>query len=47
MIDQLSKEHQSSESVANFLWIGPVPKELLDLMWIEELLIAIHPIQAS
>ena len=28
--DQLSKEHQPSESVANFLWIGPVPKELLD-----------------
>ena len=38
--DQLSKEHQPSESVANFLWIGPVPKELLDLTWIEELLIA-------
>ena len=29
-----------SESLANFRWVGPVPDELKDLTWIEELLIA-------
>ena len=28
------------ESLANFRWVGPVPDELKDLTWIEELLIA-------
>ena len=28
------------ESLANFRWVGPVPDELNDLTWIEELLIA-------
>ena len=38
--NQLSKDHQPSEALANFRWIGPVPEELRDLTWIEELLIA-------
>ena len=38
--DQLSKDHLPFEALANFRWIGPVPKELQDLTWIEELLIA-------
>ena len=28
------------ESLANFRMVGPMPDELKDLMWIEELLIA-------
>jgi hypothetical protein len=28
------------ESLANFRWVGPVPDELKDLTWIEELLVA-------
>jgi hypothetical protein len=27
------------ESLANFRWVGPVPDELKDLTWIEELLV--------
>ena len=38
--NQLSKDHQPAEALANFRWIGPVPEELRDLTWIEELLIA-------
>src|SRR5436190_8180543 len=38
--NQLSKDHQPSEALANFRWVGPVPEELRDLTWIEELLIA-------
>src|SRR6266496_3108763 len=38
--NQLSKDHQPSEALANFCWIRPVPEELRDLTWIEELLIA-------
>ena len=38
--NQLSKAHQPSEALANFRWIGPVPEELRDLTWIEQLLIA-------
>src|SRR6266496_2310756 len=38
--NQLSKDHQPSEALANFHWVGPVPEELRDLTWIEELLIA-------
>jgi len=38
--NQLSKNHQPSEALANFRWIRPVPEELQDLTWIEELLIA-------
>src|SRR5437762_2395463 len=37
---QLSKDHQPSKALANFHWVGPVPEELQDLTWIEELLIA-------
>ena len=29
-----------AESLANFRWVGPMPDELKDLTWIEELLIA-------
>jgi hypothetical protein len=29
-----------AESLANFRWVGPMPNELKDLTWIEELLIA-------
>ena len=29
-----------AESLANFRWVGPIPDELKDLTWIEELLIA-------
>ena len=29
-----------AESLANFRWVGPVPHELKELTWIEELLIA-------
>ena len=36
---QLSKDHLPSEALANFQWVGPVPEELQDLTWIEELLI--------
>ena len=38
--NQLSKDLQPSEALANFRWIGPVPEKLRDLTWIEELLIA-------
>jgi len=38
--NQLSKDCQPSEALANFRWVGPVPEELRDLTWIEELLIA-------
>ena len=38
--NQLSKDRQPSEALANFRWIGSVPEELRDLTWIEELLIA-------
>ena len=38
--NQLSKDCQPSESLANFRWIVPVPEEPQDLTWIEELLIA-------
>jgi len=38
--NQLSKDHQPSEALANFHWVRPVPEELRDLTWIEELLIA-------
>ena len=38
--NQLSKDRQPSEALANFRWVGPVPEELRDLTWIEELLIA-------
>jgi len=38
--NQLSKDRQPSEAPANFRWVGPVPEELQDLTWIEELLIA-------
>jgi len=38
--NQLSKDHQPSEALANFRWVGPIPEELQDLTWIEELLIA-------
>ncbi len=38
--NQLSKDHQPSEALANFRWVGPIPEELRDLTWIEELLIA-------
>jgi hypothetical protein len=37
---RLSKDCQPSESLINFRWIGPVPVELQNLTWIEELLIA-------
>src|SRR5438477_2569782 len=37
---QLSKDRQPSEALANFQWVGPVPEELQNLTWIEELLIA-------
>jgi len=37
---QLSKDRMPSEALANFRWIGPVPEQLRDLTWIEELLIA-------
>ena len=37
---QLSKDRLPSEALANFRWVGPVPEELQDLTWIEELLIA-------
>src|SRR5579859_6544881 len=29
-----------AESLANFRWVGPVPDELKDLTWIEELILA-------
>ena len=29
-----------AESLANFRWVGPMPDELKDLTWIEELIIA-------
>ena len=38
--NQLSKDHQPCEALANFRWLGPVPEELQNLTWIEELLIA-------
>ena len=38
--NQFSKDCQPSEALANFRWVGPVPEELRDLTWIEELLIA-------
>ena len=38
--NQLSKDHQPSKALANFHWVRPVPEELRDLTWIEELLIA-------
>jgi hypothetical protein len=38
--NQLSKDRQPSEALANFRWVGPVPEELRDLTWIEELLVA-------
>jgi len=38
--NQLSKDCQPSEALANFRWVGPVSEELRDLTWIEELLIA-------
>ena len=38
--NQLSKGYQPSEALANFRWIGPVPEEIRDLTWIEQLLIA-------
>src|SRR5436190_3488752 len=38
--NQLSKDHQPSKALANFRWVAPVPEELRDLTWIEELLIA-------
>ena len=28
------------DSLANFRWLGPVPDELKDLTWIEEMLVA-------
>jgi len=38
--NQFSKDCQPSEALANFRWVGPVPEELRDLTWIEELLVA-------
>ena len=38
--NQLSKDCYPSEALANFRWVGPVPEELRELTWIEELLIA-------
>jgi len=38
--NQLSKDCYTSEALANFRWVGPVPEELRELTWIEELLIA-------
>jgi hypothetical protein len=36
----LSDESLPSEALANFRWIGPVPKQLKDLTWVEEALVA-------
>ena len=36
----LQSDTQPSESLANYRWIGPVPPQLQDLTWMEELLIA-------
>jgi hypothetical protein len=36
----LSSSSLPAEALANFRWIGPVPKELEDLTWVEEALIA-------
>ena len=38
--NQLSREKQPVEALANFRWVGPVPEQLKSLTWIEELLIA-------
>jgi len=38
--NQLSKDHQPSKALVNFHWVRPVPEELRDFTWIEELLIA-------
>jgi hypothetical protein len=37
---EIAKGNQPIQSLANYRWIGPVPDELLDLNWLEELLIA-------
>ena len=36
----LSKGSFPTEALVNFHWIGPMPEELKDLMWVEEALIA-------
>ena len=38
--NELSKDRQPIEALANFRWIGPVPEQMQGLTWIEELLIA-------
>lgn len=37
---ELKKDSRPKESFANYRWIGPLPKELEDLTWVEEALIA-------
>src|SRR2546423_2652078 len=37
---QLQRNQLPRESLANYRWIGPIPEELKDLTWVEEMLIA-------
>ncbi len=37
---QLQQNQLPRESLANYRWIGPIPEELKDLTWVEEMLIA-------
>jgi hypothetical protein len=37
---ELQNHHRPVRSLSNFRWVGPLPKELQDLTWLEEQLIA-------
>jgi hypothetical protein len=38
--NEIMKGKRPKQSLANYRWIGPIPEELSDLNWVEELLVA-------